>query len=252
MDSMNVKRLKKKLNEEYLYKHAVNKGFDYKESYHLLEEYSELIEEVERLQEVVKQEITNNPVVNIGSFTMSSGKMMVSDPCYEIGTWCQYQLDNVKNGVWNASMKRVDDGVWGIRIASIQAHIKYISPSDDAWELVEVAHIGVDSGQAGFYDLDKFDSQSKEWYRKNGDITLSDRQGGVLDGGAVSSSGYGDGGYPLYVIKDNSGTVIAVKVIFIVCQEIKRREYYISSSKSSKPMKTIFTATTVPLLSLMT
>ena len=35
----------------------------------------------------------------IGTFELTNGSVMVSDPCYDVGTWCQGELNNVKTGV---------------------------------------------------------------------------------------------------------------------------------------------------------
>lgn len=37
---------------------------------------------------------------NLGSFDVHSGELIVSDPCYSLGTWCQGKLENVRNGEW--------------------------------------------------------------------------------------------------------------------------------------------------------
>jgi hypothetical protein len=39
-----------------------------------------------------------NISIPVGKFYIKSGKVMVSDPCYKIGTWCQGTLKNIKKG----------------------------------------------------------------------------------------------------------------------------------------------------------
>lgn len=59
--------------------------------------------------------------------------------------------------------------------------------------------VGVDSGQAGFFDDARFKKHNggddESFYEKACDTTLSRMQAGVIDEGAVCNSGYGDGGY---------------------------------------------------------
>ena len=88
--------------------------------------------------------------------------------------------------------------------------------------------VGVDSGQAGFFD-DAFyqnDTVFEElpspgfaigdlWYRHVCDITLSKMSAGVLPYGAVSSSGFGDGGYTCYTHADENGVIDFAFIVFI-------------------------------------
>lgn len=47
-------------------------------------------------------------------FTIASGAMRVTDPCYDMDTWCAGTLDDVKNGVWfGTSFNQIDDWTWG-------------------------------------------------------------------------------------------------------------------------------------------
>jgi hypothetical protein len=92
--------------------------------------------------------------------------------------------------------------------------------------------VGVDSGQAGIFDKSSFkndsliekdpefhhayrrDKPGGRWYAACCDITLSEEEAGVLLGGVVSTSGYGDGGYDCFVVKSGD-EVVAVKIVFI-------------------------------------
>lgn len=98
---------------------------------------------------------------------------------------------------------------------------------------IEAGSIGVDSGQAGIYDLSHYRSDTNDdgrphmkicgpykkdgdlWYDMNCSITLDENLGaGIIPNGVVSSSGYGDGLYKVYVT-DDGYIVDAVKIIFI-------------------------------------
>ena len=97
---------------------------------------------------------------------------------------------------------------------------------------------GVDSGQFGFFDKDFYrnDEAAKDlkkyefspdydreegdsWYRACCDLTLAKESWGVLPNGVVSSSGFGDGSYPVFGEKDENGEWIAFEVIFIGDEE---------------------------------
>jgi hypothetical protein len=221
-------------------------------------------------------------------FNITSGQMIVTDPCYNKETWCQAKLDNVKIGPWKATVEYSNEGDWGDRVAQIWAwhdSLGIDNPGRDMPPCSEYipADIGVDSGQAGFFDLQKYPDdphQDDAFYQAVCKLTLSgvpysaleeagvypmadvanmddglkakrtssdyddrneyygnklhDRKAdqskladaieiygslgsfGVLDFGAVSSSGFGDGGYDLYVERDSAGEIVAARIEFIV------------------------------------
>ena len=60
-----------------------------------------------------------NNIECIGTFLVLGNKVMVSDPCYKLNTWCQGILENVKSGIWEAYLKMSDEGYWGIRVAEL-------------------------------------------------------------------------------------------------------------------------------------
>ena len=151
-------------------------------------------------------------------------KVMVSDPCYGLGTWCQGVLENVLPGNYNCKAEYSDEGAWSLRVASIEAvHEDYDGVLCMDMENVDV---GVDSGQAGIFDYDYYakyhDSCNvrphvdDDWYDRVCDITLSKESAGSVDGlGFVSSSGFGDGGYACWTERNKDGYIIAIRVEFI-------------------------------------
>lgn len=90
-------------------------------------------------------------------FHLTSSQLRVTDPCYTKGTWCAGVLDNVLPGKWIAEKvvaSHAQTG-WGDRIAELCIwHENYIG-NVDAHELTEI-HVGVDSGQAGFFDESQY------------------------------------------------------------------------------------------------
>lgn len=170
--------------------------------------------------------ITNIDSVSlIESFIVGSGALRVTDPCYDLTTWSSGQLQNVKNGTWNAQVGFHKDAfgkttcskpsTYVGRVAYIHIHHDLVTPqkigelNNGVWRLADF-EVGVDSGQAGFFDLDFYKEQkedegrNKVFYNQvcrltcDMDNTGIDRSFGVVERGAVASSGYGDGGYECY------------------------------------------------------
>lgn len=159
-------------------------------------------------------------------FAVKSGKIRVSDPCYKPDTWCAGTFP-AKNGTWFASLEMLcDTGGWGNRVAALTIRHEslkalMVSPSEKLGITV-----GVDSGQCGFYDEGEYDGippvdhdNATGRYSEMCALTLGDPQGGVFNCGVVSSSGYGDGSYDLYIQRDENGDAIAARVVFITDDE---------------------------------
>jgi hypothetical protein len=179
-----------------------------------------------------------NNIEHIGTFNLGT-KVMVSDPCYSLGTWCQGVLENVKSGIWDAYLKMSDEGDWGLRVAELitvnSEHYKEHPAIMDEHQEFEV---GVDSGCAGIFDYDyyakyhKEDEIDEEWY----DIIICkqffpthDQSGWeksifTESNGVVSNSGYGDGGYDCYVARNDEGEIIGIRIIYISEEEVNKEE----------------------------
>jgi hypothetical protein len=144
-------------------------------------------------------------------------RVRISDPCYGTGVWCSGVVDNVKEGTYNVDIEISNEGVWGERVKSLTAiHSDYNGHSVIVKASFEV---GVDSGQAGIYDEDYYkqyhseDDCNEDWYEEICNLT---DPFGTKDGKCVvSSSGYGDGGYDCYLLKDKNNEVVGFQIIFI-------------------------------------
>ena len=157
-------------------------------------------------------------------FEVESGKIVVSDPCYDVPS---FSIE-AKEGTWIADYEKD-----GVRIKELRATYSGVLVHNLDWE--DKATIGVDSGQAGIFDKNIFRNDDvvdeepdfwsgyKEhsksiggeyWYASCVDIALSEESAGTLKGGAVSSSGYGDGGYEVDVAYKD-GKAVGVRIIFI-------------------------------------
>jgi hypothetical protein len=165
-------------------------------------------------------------MAKLGSFTVESGKIRITDPCYKKNEdHLSLQLEAL-NGKWKAIAyyinKRCEMLYAFHEKASVRQNLEY------------VGNIPVDSGQAGIFD-DKYyqDATSIEytpnftadweddpndphgnWYKQCCELTLSEKKAGVIPFGCVASSGYGDGIYHVY-IGYTDGKVSEVLIGFI-------------------------------------
>ena len=165
--------------------------------------------------------------VRLGSFEIESGKVRISDPCYDKDTWCAGTIDNVKKGTWFAETKEIDGRVGFLIAYSAEFRFTW-DYYYDTRTLTDI-EVGVDSGQAGIFDEKYFkddkvfagrtkeDRKYKEiicgdeiWYSWVCDLTLAEPSAGVLPFGCVSSSGWGDGCYTCSVIKEKDKVVAIV------------------------------------------
>lgn len=175
-------------------------------------------------------------------FEVTSGKMVLSDPCYKIPTWCQGVVDRVKNGTWVTEVNKTDQGSWGERVSYLVAFNEQALKENPALEETLVNgwgkqlpfNFGVDSGQFGFFDNehyrndksatdltkydfgDTYDQESGDsWYRAVANLTLADEQWGVLPFGVVSSSGFGDGSYSVFAVVNEYDEYVGFMAVFI-------------------------------------
>lgn len=173
----------------------------------------------------------------------------ISDPCYEIGTWCQSLVKGLKPGKYNCFMNKVDEGNWGIRVSDVWIiHTDYkesVYP-----KTLMKATICVDSGAAGIYDKEYYEKyhtigirdtpEGEEWYDNQFDLrydydiegkkieevwnedkhcfvrTQPSRDGIVLDNKCViTDSGLGDGAYPAYCHKNAKEEIVGLRISFL-------------------------------------
>lgn len=143
-------------------------------------------------------------------------KIMVSDPSYRVGAWCQKVLDNILPGTYKCSVRRCNYDCFGFR--NTMMRIIHEGCTHTPWERID-ADIGVDSGMAGIYDYDYFEQNhdkktgmTDEWYDRvcecDGNILLDDKA-------FIAESGFGDGIYDCYVAKNKDGQIIGVKITFL-------------------------------------
>ena len=171
--------------------------------------------------------------LELGEFTVLSGRLAVSDPCYDTDVWCRGELENVMNGTWHASAVEMQTGNWGRRIARLIAvHENYADKKMSKGQCVGF-EVGVDSGQAGLFDASHYKDDSvianprsgllnepgEIWYDHCCRTTQSPASAGVIPYGVVSSSGYGDGGYDCFICRNEYGQIIRAEIEFIPEEE---------------------------------
>lgn len=105
------------------------------------------------------------PKKNHGSIVLS-GKIRVTDPCYNMDTWCAGTISNVLPGEFSCVSRAIDTGLFGERIASIEVRHKDY-PDVEPTELVSDFEVGVDSGQCGFFDNGYFSSLCEDREKKD-------------------------------------------------------------------------------------
>ena len=121
-------------------------------------------------------------------------KVRITDPCYNMDTWCAGTLENVLPGVYRCfSYREPSEG----RIAGIE--IRNIAFFDvEPTEITDI-DVGVDSGQCGIFDLEYFKKNSNKddngpnsaWYNMIGHLTFKQTKNPMYKRFSESSIGKG-------------------------------------------------------------
>lgn len=174
--------------------------------------------------------------IELGSFSISSGKVLITDPCYEDSCAYRAKLDNVKCGTWFARLTIREDPNEERVSRLVAMHQNYLKPRGLTWKNVSY-DIGVDSGMAGVFDINTYRDDLQVMntprfitengfipWKKSGDIWFamcadavhySNKLGGVVTGGCVSSTGYGDGVYKADALRNGDGEVVGIRIIYL-------------------------------------
>lgn len=192
----------------------------------------------------------------VGSFELTQPKMLISDPCYEKDEWCSKLVSDCKTGKWDAYINvnhyRYNDQDGSVyndeRVATLLikhcSEIKEIfgtihwseASEDNAyirwhgnWENLS-ENIGVDSGQAGFFDYEKYGDNSlfetdgkcgfgSRWYSNCCDETLNKHAGIIATCGVNASAGFGDGCYTVWGHRNEDKEIDAMVLFFLADNE---------------------------------
>lgn len=165
----------------------------------------------------------------IGSFLVESDQLIVGDPCYPVECGDEEEsclLTNVKRGEWAAVIFYEED-------ETVSRLTTYHKESSLEYEWIESdMDFMVDSAQAGIFDASVYgrdevisgslknvydiemDEEGMKYYVACCDQTASGEQGGIVPGGVVSVSGWGDGCYPVFVQYNSDKEITAVSLYF--------------------------------------
>lgn len=162
-------------------------------------------------------------LLDLGAFECSSGTLWVSDPCYDLAEGEGKDVLEGAKGSWHAYSTRRGCGNWGDRPAQILIAREGEDPlawlaGSGAYPWVDAGiDCGVDSGQAGFFDIRAYGEpggENEAFYDACSDLTLGFMGGGVVCGGAACRSGDGDGGYPVEIARAPDGSLAAARILF--------------------------------------
>ena len=128
--------------------------------FHQIQENPELRTFLEQFEQY-KYKPENPETILTGKPIQLGSHVMVSDPCYDIDTWCNGDLKDVLPGTWRTKAIYMYD-----RCTDLIAYHKDVpEPTFDQYEKTDIV-VGVDSGQAGIYDYKHFATMCKneKWY----------------------------------------------------------------------------------------
>jgi len=145
------------------------------------------------------------------------GVLDVTDPCYNKDVWCRIKTPSpVKRGdyecaVWRGTTVEIYDGkpYRDTRVWILGIYLDGIIPKQKKFE--EIGEIGVDAGLAGFF-MDKPDYDDEAWSEFCNSIREGDAW--IKPEGFFRSSGLGDGCYPVYAHRNESGYITALEIRF--------------------------------------
>lgn len=129
-------------------------------------------------------------------------KIIISDPCYTIDTWCTKIIENIKAGTYLCYIYKESIPSWGDRVCSLL--IVHQDNDIESLKFKYLGTIGVDSGTAGIFDYNYYEKYhtnvlNEDWYHKNVCNVVSDNDSHICDNlGIWSTAGFGDGVYECF------------------------------------------------------
>ena len=199
-----------------LKKKYIDYGKDMKKFYKLLDEVVKIDKKV---YDRVNERILKNKKQGLGNFIISSKKVVISDPAYDFPkndkkSFCLGYTHTVEPGEWC--------GYYHSWITKERPNIviitnkKYSFPSKSLKYKKGKGGLPVDTGQMSVVDVEKYPVEEKhkdKWCKIVSDITIK-KQAGKIDGGYVTSTGWGDGFYN-YNIGTKNGKVVQFIIFFM-------------------------------------
>ena len=166
--------------------------------------------------------------VALGSFQLDSDRIVAADPAFAGDERTRLTLTGAARGQWDAWIGKAELRDAGTRAVELGATRHGASGLN--WVVLGGLGVGVDSGQAGFYDPKYVGDasllppvttwrqppidDSNLWYSFSCDQTEYPNLAGLLPHGVVSSAGLGDGVYQLLVSRAD-GVLVGIRMIFV-------------------------------------
>lgn len=155
--------------------------------------------------------------VNGGEFIVPEGKEVeVTDPGYDKDTWCRTSV-SLPPGIYTPFADECDGRIAASGIVRedkfCDAESLFFKPAGE---------VGVDAGLMGFF-IDKPDFSDDEWRALCDKMQEADEKAGGIaqeyefPGGFATSTGWGDGCYPVFLITDSHGEACGVMVVYMDC-----------------------------------
>lgn len=165
-------------------------------------------------------------IFKLGTFKVTENEIVVADPSYDFGDFGTLILQDVLEGKYFANVTTAKNLTISLNIF----HSDYKKNLEKNFS--PYGEITVDSGQAGFFDKNNFEKNSggnfgdiNSFYGLACAITMSPKQAGVMKKfGVVSSSGFGDGFYKVFVSRNDDRKIISAKILFISEKELEEFE----------------------------
>jgi hypothetical protein len=152
----------------------------------------------------------------VGHILFDEGKIAVTDPCYDKSTDCQLALD-IAPGLYKCYASEDSTGCIEYSYIMHENPSEYISRCihpDYLWyNWKDAGTICVDAGLAGYFQ-NKPDYDRIEWIKFCN--AVHDGNAWIFKNkthGFLTSSGCGDGEYPVQVLKENN-EIVAVRIRF--------------------------------------
>lgn len=171
-------------------------------------------------------------VHKVGKFNVNGDKLIACDPSYlkhEDLLGLAVMIENVLPGTYFAEVTIFDNdetGGHGSRNAELTIrHEKYLAEEFEPFEAISdaVDMVAVDSGQAMFASKEYYDKYLKlskkeqnAFYDLCCDTTShTDLNAGIISDMPISSSGFGDSCYDVYVSRNDNGQIVTAAIEFI-------------------------------------
>lgn len=178
---------------------------------------------------------------------MFDGEIIIADPCFEYDEEVVVEKLNVKSGLWHGYVYRQNQNTKQNpdmrNTMLVSLHDEVVNMPYKLWK--NKGRVSVESGQAGIFtkesyrndklveeNIDREELKYKmdvapeggKWYEyaSNGTLDTDIDADCVLDG-FISSSGYGDGSYDIFVLENKDKEIVGIKIEFMYKREDEHR-----------------------------